>query len=112
MIVLVVDDDRLTRTIMSRTLARLGCQVSTAENGEVALEMITGRAMRRVQGGPDTTTRRYDVVFLDNQMPIMSGLEVVVKLREMGRRDFVVGVTGKVPGSVCHTWAEMAQAMR
>jgi osomolarity two-component system sensor histidine kinase SLN1 len=109
MIVLVVDDDRLTRTIMSRTLSRLGCHVSTAENGEIALEMIVGRTFRRRQGfnddppsgslfeDEDTSTHsRYDVVFLDNQMPIMSGLEVVAKLREMGRHDFVVGVTGKV----------------
>ena len=108
MIVLVVDDDRLTRTIMSRTLSRLGCHVSTAENGEIALEMIVGRTFRQRQGfnedplsgslfEDDTSTpSRYDVVFLDNQMPIMSGLEVVGKLREMGRHDFVVGVTGKV----------------
>ncbi|KAH0836785.1 Tco5, signal transduction HAMP domain histidine kinase [Lanmaoa asiatica] len=111
MIVLVVDDDRLTRTIMSRTLSRLGCHVSTAENGEVALEMIVGRTFSQKQedneGPPSgslsedpgqdddaSTPGRYDVVFLDNQMPIMSGLEVVAKLREMGRNDFVVGVTG------------------
>ncbi len=37
--VLVVDDDPLTRTLMKRILqTRLGCQVSVAENGEVALE--------------------------------------------------------------------------
>lgn len=107
MIVLVVDDDRVTRTIMSRTLSRLGCHVSTAENGEVALEMIVGRTFEHRKGsnegspsGPlpeDEVSKpsRYDVVFLDNQMPIMSGLEVVAKLREMGRHDFVVGVTGK-----------------
>ncbi|KIJ21004.1 hypothetical protein PAXINDRAFT_125610 [Paxillus involutus ATCC 200175] len=108
MIVLVVDDDRLTRTIMSRTLSRLGCHVSTAENGELALEMIIGRTFREtnVRPSPPTTSahselennpqapNHYDVVFLDNQMPIMSGLEVVTKLRELGRPDFVVGVTG------------------
>ena len=101
-IVLVVDDDRLTRTIMSRTLSRLGCHVSTAENGEVALEMIVGRTFGGTMEFDDGAIglhpecNRYDVVFLDNQMPIMSGLEVVSKLREMGRQDFVVGVTGKI----------------
>ncbi|KAG9313135.1 Tco5, signal transduction HAMP domain histidine kinase [Chiua virens] len=109
MVVLVVDDDRLTRTIMSRTLTRLGCHVSTAENGEIALEMIIGGRVQKPddelpsgsvfedRGQYDDsawTSSRYDVVFLDNQMPIMSGLEVVAKLREMGRQDFVVGVTG------------------
>ena len=37
---------------------------------------------------------KYAVVFLDNQMPVMSGLDTVARLRELGRKDFVVGVTG------------------
>jgi len=81
--VLVVDDDTLTRTLMTRVLTRLGCKVSTAENGEVALEMVLSG-----YGG------RFAVTFLDNQMPVMSGLSMVKKLREAGRNDFVVGVTG------------------
>jgi CheY-like chemotaxis protein len=80
--VLVVDDDQLTRTLMSRLLTRLGCKVSTAENGEIALDMLLS--------GPGP----FAVVFLDNQMPVMSGLSMVAKLRERGRSDFVVGVTG------------------
>ena len=80
---LVVDDDALTRTMMSRLLTRLGCKVSTAENGEIALEMVLGG-----YGG------RFAIVFLDNQMPVMSGLSMVTKLRKAGRNDFVVGVTG------------------
>jgi CheY-like chemotaxis protein len=38
---------------------------------------------------------QYAVVFLDNQMPIMSGLKVVAKLRQLERTDFIVGVTGQ-----------------
>ena len=81
--VLVVDDDALTRTLMTRMLSRLGCKVSTAENGSAALEMVLGDC-----------SGRFAVVFLDNQMPVMSGLSMVSKLREAGRSDFVVGVTG------------------
>lgn len=113
-IVLVVDDDRLTRTVMSRMLTRLGCNVSTAENGEIALEMIvSGPGTLEVEDGPNSRVfdfshgsekdqngegrengYAYDAIFLDNQMPVMSGLELVSKLREMGRVDFVVGITG------------------
>jgi osomolarity two-component system sensor histidine kinase SLN1 len=81
--VLVVDDDALTRTMMTRLLTRLGCNVSTAENGEIALEMVLSGH-----------SGRFAVVFLDNQMPVMSGLSMVAKLRKAGRNDFVVGVTG------------------
>jgi CheY-like chemotaxis protein len=37
---------------------------------------------------------KFAVVFLDNQMPVMSGLEAIARLRDLGRNDFVVGVTG------------------
>ena len=115
--VLVVDDDLLTRTLMKRILTRLGCQVSCAENGEVALEMILGQRISSISGtsstpGSDISGKnagpileqqqqqpvsdqsKYAVVFLDNQMPVMSGLRVVEKLRELARNDFIVGVTG------------------
>lgn len=109
--VLVVDDDPLTRKLMSRMLARIGCKVTTAENGEIALDLILNGLLQRatpssedtgsgglsLEGVPSSAMGdeyRYAVVFLDNQMPVLSGLEAVAKLRAMGRKDFVVGVTG------------------
>lgn len=85
--VLVVDDDSLTRKLMSRLLARLGCKVATAENGAVALEMILDQSAATTvtasgdQAATETaqsqgigldprcvSERNYDVVFLDNQV--------------------------------------------
>ena len=113
---LVVDDDPLTRKLMSRMLTRFGCRVSTAENGEIALDLILGGHARLTPSsegeelaisnaasgsgahsavsGSGTEEYKYAVVFLDNQMPVLSGLDVVRRLRELGRKDFVVGVTG------------------
>lgn len=107
--VLVVDDDVLTRKLMTRVLTRLGCHVSTAENGEVALEMILGRK-QVLTPSTDSSGRqpilddqekqsfypegKYAVIFLDNQMPVMSGLRAVQKLRGLGRKDLIVGITG------------------
>ncbi|KDQ61452.1 hypothetical protein JAAARDRAFT_510766 [Jaapia argillacea MUCL 33604] len=107
--VLVVDDDPLTRMLMKRLLNRLGCHVSIAENGVLALEMILGNSFptpsteegplqKGLGSAPVAVTaneeHKYAVIFLDNQMPVMSGLEAVARLRELGRSDFVVGVTG------------------
>jgi osomolarity two-component system, sensor histidine kinase SLN1 len=105
--VLVVDDDSLTRMLMKRMLVRMGCHVLTAENGEIAVEMIMGGSRptpssegssRRIgsemgaeEGGHDG---RFAAIFLDNQMPVLSGLQTVSRLREAGRKDFVIGVTG------------------
>lgn len=109
--VLVVDDDPLTRKLMARMLTRLGCKVSTAENGNIALDLILSGLSRPTPSSEDhgyvlsaealalaastaPEEPKYSVVFLDNQMPVMSGLDTVARLRELGRRDFVVGVTG------------------
>lgn len=126
--VLVVDDDQLTRKLMRRMLQRLGCAVSTAENGQIAFDLITGEgrtpaseaceasvvapglvqppaspaASASYDSGagtpgmekPQYDGPRYELVFLDNQMPVLSGLGLVSKLRQLGRTDFVVGVTG------------------
>ncbi|CAK5283170.1 unnamed protein product [Mycena citricolor] len=87
--VLVVDDDGMTRAMMSRLLERLGCIVVTAENGEVALGRILS-----ADAPAENAETRFAVVFLDNQMPKMSGVKLVSHLRSLGRSDFVVGVTG------------------
>lgn len=115
--VLVVDDDPLTRLLMTRLLTRLGCNVTIAENGKAALELLLGCTIdyHRLSpsmdsqssepygfldvmgpdGAPDVSKgRRFAVCFMDNQMPVMSGLKAVAKLREFGRDDLVVGVTG------------------
>ncbi|KAJ6619945.1 hypothetical protein B0H10DRAFT_1912522 [Mycena sp. CBHHK59/15] len=106
--VLVVDDDIVTRKLMQRMLVRLGCVVETAENGQMALVAMGCLAIATpasegssnlgpILERPDNASNeedKYDVVFLDNQMPLLSGLNAVAKLRELGRKDFVVGVTG------------------
>ena len=106
--VLVVDDDQVTRTLMTRLLTRLGCHVTTADNGEAALDLILGQNSRTPSEASGnlglvleecsnvTEEGRFAVIFLDNQMPLLSGLNTVAKLRSLGRKDFVVGVTGEV----------------
>ena len=116
--VLVVDDDKMTRMLFQRMLGRLKCLVTTAVNGYEALQLITGDqevSQTPVEeghehwfsDGEDNTSTvekerereekesKFTIVFLDNQMPVMSGVEMVRKLRKLGRKDLVVGVTGE-----------------
>ncbi|EEB99518.1 hypothetical protein MPER_00793 [Moniliophthora perniciosa FA553] len=117
--VLVVDDDKLTRKQMEKLLTRMGCHVSVAENGEIALRTILGTTfspslLKTMSFDPvgsegyfgagdelelprnreSLDTSRFAVVFLDNQMPSVSGIQAVQILRHKGRRDFIVGLTG------------------
>ncbi|KDQ57047.1 hypothetical protein JAAARDRAFT_194230 [Jaapia argillacea MUCL 33604] len=86
--VLVVDDDPLTRTLMTRMLERLGCVVDTATDGRQFLDALISPLVGSV------SPRSYDLISMDNQMPIMTGEEAVREFRSLGRTDLVVGVTG------------------
>lgn len=50
---------------MSRMMVRLGCNVETAENGKIALDMLLheGEEMQATQA-----RKSYDITFLDNQV--------------------------------------------
>ncbi|KAJ7471558.1 hypothetical protein B0H11DRAFT_2433686 [Mycena galericulata] len=81
--VLVVDDDPVTRILSSKLLTKLGCVVHTARDGQECVDMVLGK---------DPYT--YDMICLDNFMPVMTGEEAVKELRANDRDDFVVGCTG------------------
>ncbi|MEO1188236.1 MAG: response regulator, partial [Pseudomonadota bacterium] len=72
--VLVVDDSRLQRRIVSASLARWGFQVSEAASGTEALQMCQ-------QDAPDLIIR-------DWMMPEMNGLELCRAFRELPREDY------------------------
>ena len=64
---LVVDDNEPNRDVLSRHLRRQGYLVTAAADGGEALALIAGG--------------RYDLVLLDVEMPGMSGLDVLTRLR-------------------------------
>jgi DNA-binding NtrC family response regulator len=78
--VLVVDDDAVVGRSFDRVLSDKGYAVSTALNGQEALDKI---------GGKD-----FDVVFTDIKMPGMDGFEVAKRIKEKCPWTPVVIVTG------------------
>ena len=67
--ILIVDDASLIRNITSRAVTEAGFEVVVANNGEEGLEIVRS-------GG-------IDFIFSDINMPIMSGLEMIEKIREI-----------------------------
>lgn len=65
--ILVVDDNESNRDLLQRRLEKLGYNISTAENGHEALEMVSDKF--------------YDLVLLDIMMPGLNGYEVLEKLK-------------------------------
>ena len=64
---LVVDDNRVNRLLLARTLEQLGHRVTFAENGRQALESLRARPV--------------DLVLLDIEMPEMNGYETLDALQ-------------------------------
>ncbi|KAJ7081771.1 hypothetical protein B0H15DRAFT_932791 [Mycena belliarum] len=83
LLALVVDDDAVTRVLSSKLLTKLGCVVQTAKDGRECVDMV-------LAGEPHT----FDLICLDNFMPVMTGEEAVRELRANNRTDFIVGCTG------------------
>jgi len=63
---LVVDDNRVNRLLLTRALEQNDHHVSNAENGRIAMEMLRSKP--------------YDVILLDIDMPEMNGFEVLEAL--------------------------------
>ncbi|MEO1555481.1 MAG: adenylate/guanylate cyclase domain-containing protein [Pseudomonadota bacterium] len=82
---LIVDDNKVNRLLMSRSVEQLGHTASVAENGRVAMEMLEAEI--------------FDVLLLDIEMPEMDGFEVLEALKADPKlRDLPVIVTSSVEG--------------
>jgi class 3 adenylate cyclase len=82
---LVVDDNKVNRLLLTRNLELMGHHVSTAENGRVALEMLRREA--------------FDLLLLDIEMPEMNGFQVLEQLaHDLQLRDLPVIVTSSLEG--------------
>ena len=77
---LIVDDNRVNRLLLTHALEQNGHHVSTAENGRIAMDMLREKP--------------FDVILLDIDMPVMNGFEVLeALLKDNELRDLPVVMT-------------------
>lgn len=81
--VLAVEDMKVNLMLITKILQKFGCIVSSALNGKIAVEMMR--------------EQRYDLVFMDCQMPEMDGFEATRIIRkeeaEHNRHTIIVALT-------------------
>ena len=82
--VLVVDDDSMIRRINSEILLSAGFDVDVAEDGSAAWDALQRHS--------------YDLLLTDNQMPKVTGLELVGKIRDANLHLPIIMATGTLPG--------------
>ncbi|CAB9528848.1 Autoinducer 1 sensor kinase/phosphatase LuxN [Seminavis robusta] len=87
--VLVVDDVVTNTKMLARLLQRAGHKCETAANGQEAVE-----AFLRQQ--KDGTERPFDTILMDFEMPTMNGPQATERLRELGCKAYIFGLTGNV----------------
>lgn len=77
---LVIDDNRVNRLLLTRALETYGHVVTVAENGRVGMDLLRSRP--------------FDVVLLDIDMPEMNGFQLLEeKLADENLRDMPVIMT-------------------
>ena len=74
--ILVVDDDAALRLSVTKTLVAAGHEVVEAEDGAKAVALVS-------------LDKSYDAVFLDVNMPKMSGVEALKKIKEISPQTFL-----------------------
>ena len=94
-----MDDDFELRQLSSEVLARSGYQVDLAADGHAAWQALQ--------------SQRYDLLITDNEMPKVSGVELVKKLRTGGATLPVIMASACIPEEELerHPWLQLAATL-
>ena len=78
--ILIADDEQVVQDLFGRFLSRKNYEISSARNGKEALDRIRGD--------------NFDLLLLDLNMPVMSGMEVIAKVNEAKKDLIMIVITG------------------
>lgn len=77
--VLVVEDNEINRKLVGLILSKIGVKPDMAENGEAAVELHE--------------KNRYDLIFMDVQMPVMDGVSATICIRKFDKETPIIALT-------------------
>ena len=75
--ILIVEDNLVNQRVLSKQLQKAGCTIYTADNGLLALDVLSTTSFQ------DPTGRPLSVILMDLEMPEMDGLTCVGRIRDM-----------------------------
>jgi DNA-binding NtrC family response regulator len=90
--ILVVDDEKGIRLLLSEVLADKGFEVTQARDGQECLDQLAGNS--------------FDLVVTDIRMPRLSGIEVMKWMKKAGRKEKIIVITGS-PSDLSLSEADM-----
>ena len=85
--VLLVDDRDINLKVAGLMLKKLGCEVETASNGQIAIKKY------------DENPSKFDLIIMDIQMPVMDGINATKELRRRYPNDLapIYGLSAQIP---------------
>jgi PAS domain S-box-containing protein len=76
---LVADDSVINREVLCAVLDEIKLQYDEVSNGQEAIDLFEENS--------------YDVVYMDIQMPVMDGMTAIKKIRENGKKSYIIAIT-------------------
>jgi PAS domain S-box-containing protein len=86
---LLAEDHEVNRELFTLLLSRLGCDVTAAQDGQEAVELVQAS----LEGGKDQGGQSFDIVLMDIFMPRMNGYDAAAALRRRGYKGPIIAVT-------------------
>ncbi|MBL4592296.1 MAG: response regulator [Flavobacteriales bacterium] len=80
--ILLVEDDLFNQVLAIKVLEGVGCQVTTANNGEEAVSK--------------TQNEQFDAILMDLHMPVLDGFEATKQIINSGNKTPILGFTADV----------------
>ncbi|WP_455209866.1 ATP-binding protein [Kaarinaea lacus] len=77
--ILLAEDNETNQQLLSLFLRKMGAEVSVADNGEAAVKLAQ--------------QNHFDLIYMDMQMPVLSGVDAVKMLRKQGYDQPIVALT-------------------
>ena len=77
--VLMVEDNPVNQKLQKKILEKMGHTVDIAKDGKIAVEY--------------GVNPKYDIIFMDMQLPEMSGVEATIELRKLGVKIPIIALT-------------------
>ena len=77
--ILIIEDEKSIQRMIEYDLVQLGYEVDTAQDGFV--------------GYKKASTKNYDVILLDLMLPNMNGMDICKKIRDEGKKAYVIMLT-------------------
>lgn len=81
---LIVEDTAICSKLLAKAFAKFNVDSIIKENGR--------DAVNEIKANPD----KYDIVFMDNKMPIMNGLDATEEIRRLSFDNPIIGATGNI----------------